>query len=121
MRTTTASEKAAVGATQVLALSFELGATDWKMALSPGLGQQPRHRTMAAGNLEGVMKEIGAAKTRFKLPADVRVVSCRTQRAQPGPRWRGTRPNPALHRPGPPYPARTAPEANQSAAMGASG
>jgi transposase len=76
MRTTTASETAAGGATQVLAMSFELGATEWKMAFSPGLGQQPRHRTVAAGDLDAVMKEIAAAKTRFKLPADVRVVSC---------------------------------------------
>lgn len=76
MRTTTASETAAGGAMQVLAMSFELGATEWKMAFSPGLGQQPRNRTVAAGDLEAVMKEIAAAKTRFKLPADVRVASC---------------------------------------------
>lgn len=76
MRTTTASETAAGGATQVLAMSFELGATEWKMAFSPGLGQQPRHRTVAAGDLEAVTKEIAAAKARFKLPSDVRVVSC---------------------------------------------
>jgi transposase len=76
MRTTTASETAAGGATQVLAMSFELGATEWKMAFSPGLGQQPRHRTVAAGDLEAVTKEIAAAKARFKLSSDVRVVSC---------------------------------------------
>jgi transposase len=76
MSTTTASEKATARDGQYLAISFELGATEWKMAFSPGLGQQPRLRTVAAGDLEAVRKEIAAAKARFKLPADVRVVSC---------------------------------------------
>src|SRR5215217_1885626 len=76
MRTTTAPEKATALDTQVLAMSLELGATEWKLAFSPGLAQQPRHRVVAAGDLEAVMKEIAAAKARFKLPADVRVVSC---------------------------------------------
>lgn len=76
MRTTTASGNAASGATLVLAMSFELGASEWKMAFSPGLGQQPRHRVVAAGDLESLKKEITAAKARFKLPADVEVVSC---------------------------------------------
>jgi transposase len=76
MGTTTASGKAAGGETQVLAMSLELGATEWKMAFSPGLGQAPRHRTVGAGDLEGVKKEIAAAKARFKLAADARVVSC---------------------------------------------
>jgi transposase len=57
-------------------MSLELGASEWKMAFSPGLGQSPRHRTIAAGDLEAVKKEIAAAKARFKLPPDVRVVSC---------------------------------------------
>lgn len=75
MRTTTASEKAE-RATQVLAMSLELGASEWKMAFSPALGQAPRHRTVTAGDLEAVKKEIAAAKARFKLPGDARVVSC---------------------------------------------
>lgn len=73
MRTTTASGNEA---TLVLAMSFELGASEWKMAFSPGLGQQPRHRVVVAGDLEAVKKEIAAAKVRFKLPSDTRVVSC---------------------------------------------
>jgi len=76
MRTTTASGNVASGATAVLAMSFELGASEWKMAFSPGLGQQPRHRVVAAGDLEAVRKEIAAAKARFKLARDVPVVSC---------------------------------------------
>jgi transposase len=76
MGTTTASGNAAGGATLVLAMSLELGASEWKMAFSPGLGQQARHRVVAAGDLEAVKKEIAAAKARFRLPADVQVVSC---------------------------------------------
>lgn len=76
MRPTTAPEQAAARDTQYLAMSLELGASEWKLAFSPGLAQQPRHRVVAAGDLEAVRKEITAAKARFKLPADVRVVSC---------------------------------------------
>jgi transposase len=76
MSTTTAPENATARDTQFLAMSFELGASEWKMAFSPGVGQQPRLRTVAAGDLEAVRKEIAAAKARFKLPGDVRVVSC---------------------------------------------
>jgi transposase len=76
MRTTTAPANETIGATQELAMSLELGASEWKMAFSPGLGQAPRHRTVGAGDLEAVVKEIAAAKARFKLPADVQVVSC---------------------------------------------
>lgn len=76
MRTTTAPATMTIRATQVLAMSLELGASEWKMAFSPGLGQQPRHRTVGSGDLEAVVKEIAAAKARFKLPGEVRVVSC---------------------------------------------
>jgi len=76
MGTTTASEKATTRDTLVLAMSLELGASEWKMAFSPALGQPPRHRVIAAGDLEAVKKEIAAAKVRFRLPAEVRVVSC---------------------------------------------
>lgn len=76
MITTTAPGNATARDEQYLAMSFELGASEWKMAFSPGLGQQPRLRTIAAGDLEVVRKEITAARTRFKLPVDVRVVSC---------------------------------------------
>ena len=56
MGTTTASASAVQGDTLVLAVSFELGASEWKMAFSPGLGQQPRLRTVAAGDLEAAME-----------------------------------------------------------------
>ena len=76
MGTTTASGNATANATQVLAIGFELCASEWKMAFSPGLGQSPRHRTVRAGDLEAVKREIELAKARFKLPAGVRVMSC---------------------------------------------
>lgn len=76
MATTTASAKAASGATAFLGMSLEPDASEWKMAFSPGLGQQPRHRTVQAGDLEALQGEIAAAKRRFDLPADARVVSC---------------------------------------------
>ncbi|HEU0079812.1 MAG TPA: IS110 family transposase [Longimicrobiaceae bacterium] len=57
-------------------MSLELGASEWKIAFSPGLGQQPRQRQVAAGDLEALKKEIAAAKARFGLAADVPVVSC---------------------------------------------
>jgi transposase len=76
MGTTTAAGTEAHSATLELAMSLELSAAEWKMAFSPGLGQQPRHRVIAAGDLEALVKEIAAAKARFKLPADVRVESC---------------------------------------------
>jgi transposase len=75
MRTTTASADTTSGET-VLAMSFELGALEWKVAFTPGLGQQPRYRVVGSGDLDLLRKEIAAAKARFKLGADVQVVSC---------------------------------------------
>jgi transposase len=76
MRTTTARKAATNSATQVLAMSLELDASQWKMAFSPGLGQAPRYRTVKAADLAAVEQEIAAAKERFALPSDVQVVSC---------------------------------------------
>jgi hypothetical protein len=46
-----------------------------KMAFSTGLGQQPRHREVAARDLESVQREIDRARARFGLPDDARVAS----------------------------------------------
>lgn len=59
-----------------LYLAFELGAPKWKLAFSTGLGQKPRLRNIDARDLAGLMKEIDAAKKRFHLPVDTRVLSC---------------------------------------------
>lgn len=76
MATTTASGKTLSGATAVLAMSLELGATEWKMAFSPGLGQAPRYRTVQAGDLEALKREMAGAKRRFGLPEESVVASC---------------------------------------------
>jgi transposase len=73
-RTTRTQEYSAVGPT--LYLAFELGAVQWKLGFSVGVGQRPRERTLAAGDLAGLQQEIGLAKKRFGLPARIRVVSC---------------------------------------------
>jgi transposase len=76
MRTATTPKKAGVPAEPVLYVAFELGASEWKMAFSTGLGQQPRYRVIGARKLAKVQEEIARAKVRFGLPADARVVSC---------------------------------------------
>jgi len=43
----------------VLCIAFELGASKWKMAFSTGWGQQPRHREVAARDLEAVRSRHG--------------------------------------------------------------
>jgi transposase len=60
----------------VLYLAFELSKEKWKLAFSIGLGQNPRRRTIDAGDLSALVHEIGLAKKRFRLPATARVRSC---------------------------------------------
>ena len=62
--------------TPVLYLSLELGQKNWKLAITVGLGQKPRLRTIAARDTEALMAEIGAAKKRFGLPEDAPAASC---------------------------------------------
>jgi transposase len=60
----------------VLYFSLELGWNTWKLAFTIGAGQKPRLRTIHARDLEGLLAEIRAAKARFGLPEDAKVVSC---------------------------------------------
>src|SRR5262249_55669657 len=60
----------------VLYFSLELGWNTWKLAFTIGAGQKPRLRTIRARDLEGLLDEIRAAKARFGLPEDAKVVSC---------------------------------------------
>src|SRR5574341_1333567 len=62
--------------TPVLHLAFELGQATWKLGFTPGLGQRPRERTIAARDVTALLAEIERAKERFGLSADVGVVSC---------------------------------------------
>jgi transposase len=60
----------------VLYLAFELGNSSWKLGFSIGLGQKPRKRTIAAGDMGALQKEISGAKKRFHLAETVGVTSC---------------------------------------------
>jgi transposase len=59
-----------------LYLAFELGNKQWKLGFTIGLGQRPRERTIAAGDLVAFQEEIRLAKKRFDLPPTARVMSC---------------------------------------------
>jgi transposase len=59
-----------------LYLAFELGSKEWKLGFSVGFGQRPRERTVSAGDLCGVRREIERAKRRFGLSMEARVLSC---------------------------------------------
>jgi transposase len=76
MTTTTTRTRKYSAARPTLYLAFELGAVQWKLGFSIGLGQRARERTLPAGDLPGLAREIGLAKKRFGLPAHARVVSC---------------------------------------------
>jgi transposase len=59
-----------------LHLAFELSWNQWKLAFTIGHGQPPRLRTVAARDLDALLREIHKAKRRFGLPDDAPVVSC---------------------------------------------
>jgi len=59
-----------------LYLAFELGSKEWKLGFSVGFAQRPRERTVLAGDLCGVRREIERAKSRFGLSGESRVLSC---------------------------------------------
>jgi transposase len=59
-----------------LYLAFELGNKEWKLGFTVGFGQRPRERTVLAGDLAGVKREIERAKRRFGLSKGARVLSC---------------------------------------------
>jgi transposase len=76
MKPAATPKEMAIGVEQVLALALELSLTEWKIAFSTGLGQQPRYRSIPARDLERLREEIDRAKERFRLPQGARVVSC---------------------------------------------
>jgi transposase len=59
-----------------LYLALELSWNSWKLAVTVGLGQKARLRTIPARNTELLLREIDKAKARFGLPADAPVASC---------------------------------------------
>jgi transposase len=72
--TTRSTECSAPGAS--LLLAFELGSTKWVLGFTTAPAQRPRVRTITAGDLPGLTKEILVAKVRFGLPLDAPVRSC---------------------------------------------
>lgn len=60
----------------VLYVALELSEKEWKLAFSTAAAQKPRRRDIPARDVEALRKEIAAAKERFDLPVETRVVSC---------------------------------------------
>jgi len=59
-----------------LCLALELGRAQWKLGFSTRLGERPRLRAIAGGNLLELSSEITLAKKFFGLRHDCRVLSC---------------------------------------------
>ena len=74
--TATHAQNCTVPTSPVLYLSLELGWNTWKFAFTIGPGQKPRLRCIRARNLAACVAEIRAAKARFGLPEDAKVISC---------------------------------------------
>ena len=64
------------GSGAVLYMALELSARWWQLAFGLGLATPSRRRTIAAGDEEGVRREIVAALQRFGLSAATPVRSC---------------------------------------------
>jgi transposase len=59
-----------------LFVSFELSATQWKLALTSGFGVEPWVQGVRAGDLKKLAQVLARARARFGLPAETPVVSC---------------------------------------------
>jgi len=59
-----------------LYLALDLSEAKWKLGFTNGLGQKPWIRTIDAGEVLLLEREIQRAKERFGLAADSRVLSC---------------------------------------------
>lgn len=59
-----------------LYVAFELGNTEWRLAMTTRIDQPPRVRTIPARALEALQAELRAAKRHFGLAADAPTVSC---------------------------------------------
>jgi transposase len=74
MTTTRSTESMADQPT--LLLAFDLGQRHWTLGFMTGTRQTPRTREIPARDMARVEREIAAAKHRWGLPAEARVVSC---------------------------------------------
>jgi transposase len=57
-------------------MAFELSETTWKLGFATAVAEKARRRDIPSRDLAAVRAEIAAAKERFGLPPDARVVSC---------------------------------------------
>jgi transposase len=60
----------------VLHMALELGASEWKLGFGVEAGRKASQRTVAAGDLNGLVLEVARAKHRLGVPESARVVSC---------------------------------------------
>ena len=74
--TATHEQNSTLPTAPVLYFALELGWNTWKLAFTIGAGQKPRIRTIRARALDVLLAEIQAAKARFGLPEDAKVISC---------------------------------------------
>jgi len=61
---------------RVLYMACELGRKEWKLGFTTGMAQAPRERTLSAGDLSTLEKEIDRALVRFGLGRSAEVISC---------------------------------------------
>jgi len=57
-------------------MAVELGASEWRLGFGVEAGRKASQRTVAAGDLKGLMLEIARARHRLGVPESARVVSC---------------------------------------------
>jgi len=69
-------DRESIAPTACLLLAFELGQRTWKLGFSAGLGHRPRIRSIPAGGVGLLAKEIFLAQVRFGLPLETPVKSC---------------------------------------------
>jgi transposase len=75
MTATTRSAECRAPETTLL-LAFDLGSTKWTLGFTTAPAPRPPIRTMPAGHVETLVKEIQLAKARFGLPLGAPVRSC---------------------------------------------
>lgn len=74
--TETTRKPECIPAEPTLYLAFELGSTKWTLAFATSRAQAPRIRSMTAGDLTALRREIEVARTRLRVPAAVVIRSC---------------------------------------------
>jgi transposase len=60
----------------VWCMAFELSEKTWQLGCTPGPGQKPRARTVAARHQAGLLQDIAQAQSRCDLPETAPVVRC---------------------------------------------